>query len=78
MGELQLLLTDMVMPNMGGKELAEKVLQMHPEIRVLYTSGYIDDTVVRTSMAEGEAFMQKPFTPDVLAHKVRAVLDAQH
>lgn len=75
-GELQLLLTDMVMPNMGGKELAEKVLQVHPEIRVLYTSGYIDDTVVRTSMAEGDAFMQKPFTPDVLAHKVRAVLDA--
>jgi DNA-binding NarL/FixJ family response regulator len=51
--------------------------RIHPELRVLYMSGYTDDAVVRHGiLAEGAIFLQKPFTPDVLAHKVRAVLDA--
>ena len=75
-GRLDLLLTDIVMPGMTGRELAQALAAAHPEIRVLYMSGYTDDAVVRHGVLEqGVPYLQKPFTPDVLALKVREVLD---
>ena len=77
LAKIHLLLTDVVMPQVSGREVAEQLTRIHPEIRVLYMSGYTDDAVVRHGiLAEGTVFLQKPFTPDVLAHKVREVLDA--
>ena len=72
---IHLLLTDVVMPHTGGKELALRLSALHPESKLLYISGYTDDTVVRHGILEGDMpFLQKPFLPDVLLRKVRAVL----
>jgi two-component system, cell cycle sensor histidine kinase and response regulator CckA len=73
---IHLLVTDVVMPEMGGREVAERVMAKHPNARVLYTSGYTDDAVVRNGVSEAtDAFLQKPFTPSSLAEKVRSLLD---
>jgi DNA-binding NarL/FixJ family response regulator len=65
------------MPGMNGSHLVEKVLEARPGIRVLFMSGYTDDEVMRRGVIDGQtAFLQKPFTPDLLAHKIRGVLDA--
>jgi DNA-binding response OmpR family regulator len=71
--EIRLLVTDVVMPQVNGRQLAERFRSRRPDLKVLYMSGYTDDQV----LAEGDeaAFLQKPFTPDVLARKVREVLD---
>jgi CheY-like chemotaxis protein len=75
-GPIDLVATDVVMPEMSGSQLVEKVLKARPGIRVLFMSGYTDDEVMRRGVIDGAtAFLQKPFTPDMLAHKVRAVLD---
>jgi DNA-binding NarL/FixJ family response regulator len=75
-GPIELLVTDLVMPAMTGRDLAEQLLLRHPETRVLYMSGYTDDAIVRRGvLEEGAPFLQKPFTPDALARKVREVLD---
>ncbi|MBA4062986.1 MAG: hybrid sensor histidine kinase/response regulator [Isosphaera sp.] len=76
-GPLHLLLTDVVMPGgVGGRQVAEAVLARHPGAKVLFTSGYTDDTVVRHGVLEnGTHFLQKPFSPAALAQKVRDVLD---
>jgi CheY-like chemotaxis protein len=73
---LDLLITDVVMPQMNGRVLAERLLERQPGLRVLYMSGYTDDQVLVQGIAGGAGFLQKPFTPDVLARKVREVLDA--
>ena len=74
--EIHLLLTDVVMPQMGGSELAERLRTQHPETRVLFTSGYTDEAVVRPDpLQNGADFIKKPFTPAALALKVREVLD---
>lgn len=73
---IHLLMTDVVMPQMGGRELSERFAAIYPQMRILFTSGYTDDAVVRHGVIEaGTNFIQKPFTPDALAHKVRAILD---
>ena len=69
-------ITDVVMPGMNGRELVEKLVETRPGIGFLFMSGYTDDDVLRRGVLHGEtAFLQKPFTPDQLARKVRAVLD---
>ena len=71
-----LVLTDVVMPNIGGPELIKEIKADFPRIKVLFVSGYTDDAVVRHGLIEvGAAFLQKPFTPLGLARKVRQVLD---
>jgi two-component system, cell cycle sensor histidine kinase and response regulator CckA len=75
-GEVGLLLTDVVMPELGGRLLAQQVEALCPGLAVLYMSGYTDDTVLRHGvLAADTAFLQKPFTPAALAGKVRQVLD---
>lgn len=75
-GEIKLVLTDVVMPQMGGKELAARLLQNSPDLKVLYMSGYTDNAIVHHGVLdESVSFLQKPFTPDALAKKVREVLD---
>ncbi|MGH7204675.1 MAG: ATP-binding protein [Nitrospiraceae bacterium] len=75
-GRIHLLLTDVVMPQMNGREVSERLLLMRPDVKVLYMSGYTDDTVLRHGVvADGVDFLQKPFTPGSAARTVRKVLD---
>ncbi len=75
-GKIDLLLTDVVMPRMSGSELARDLRAQLPELKVLFMSGYTEDSVVRQGLLEASvAFIQKPYTPVSLARKVREVLD---
>ncbi|MEP6573887.1 MAG: PAS domain S-box protein [Gemmatimonadota bacterium] len=76
-GKIHLLMTDVVMPDLNGRMVAERLLKIHPETRVLYASGYTDDTIIHHGMLEsGVDFLQKPYSITELASKVRLVLDA--
>ena len=75
-GEIHLLVTDVVMPEMGGHELADRLRELRPELAVLYVSGYTENGVARHGiMARDMAFLPKPFTIEALGRKVREVLD---
>ena len=75
-GRIDLLLTDVVLPEMSGRDVANALSVSRPGIKVLYLSGYTDHVVIdRGVLAEGASFLQKPFTPEVLARKLREVLD---
>ena len=72
---IDLLLTDVVMPKMGGRELAERIREARPDVRTLFMSGYTGDTIVRHGVVEADvAFLQKPIRPEVLLDKVDEVL----
>jgi PAS domain S-box-containing protein len=77
-GTIPLMVTDVVMPQMSGPELAARLRELHPETQVLYMSGYTDDAVVRHGILDAALyFLQKPFNPGALVRKVRAILDRQ-
>ena len=76
-GVVHLLFTDVVMPGMNGRELAARVAELRPAMKIIYTSGYTDDAVVRRGVLEdGINFVGKPHTRAELTRKVREVLDS--
>ena len=76
MGPIDLLLTDVVMPQTSGRDLADRICEVRPQTRVLWMSGYTDDAIARHGMLEpGLHFLQKPFTPASLVEKIREILD---
>jgi len=76
-GPIDLLVTDVVMPEMSGRELAEGVLKLRPTMKVMFISGHMQDVVLREGVQKGTPFLQKPFTPAGLAQSVRETLDSR-
>jgi PAS domain S-box-containing protein len=75
---VDLVVTDIVMPEMGGSELAERIREKQPDARILFTSGYTEDAAMRQSFLQaGESFIEKPFTPASLSRRTREVLDSR-
>jgi CheY-like chemotaxis protein len=78
-GHVDLLFTDVVMPHMSGKELADRVRVLFPHTKILFTSAYTENAVVHQGVLNKDmALLQKPFTPSALARKLREVLDRQN
>jgi two-component system cell cycle sensor histidine kinase/response regulator CckA len=67
--------TDVVMAELGGRELAEAVLKLRPGLKVVFVSGHTQDVILKEGVQQGAAFLHKPFTPMQLAQKVRDTLD---
>jgi two-component system, cell cycle sensor histidine kinase and response regulator CckA len=78
-GSIRLLVTDVIMPRMGGRELSESLARVRPEMKVLFMSGYTDDQLLQRGVLQNGSgnFLEKPFTPEALANKVREVLESQ-
>jgi CheY-like chemotaxis protein len=77
-GRVSLIVADVVMPDMGGREMASRLSQRWPDMPVLFTSGYTGlDVVRRGLLEEGRDFLQKPLAPEELARKVREMVDAR-
>ncbi len=77
-GRIDILLTDVIMPRLGGSELAHKLRQSNPKLKVLFMSGYTDDMLASHGVLAGETqLIQKPFTAEALGRKLRSVLDAR-
>ena len=75
---IHLAVTDVIMPKMNGREVAEKLLELRPAIRILFISGYTDESIAHHGLLQhGAQFLQKPFTPKGLLETVRKVLDAE-
>lgn len=72
---IQLVLTDLVMPNMSGGELASRLMRLRPALRILFMSGYTDEPVAQRLGRESTMFLRKPFTSITLAERIRQVLD---
>jgi DNA-binding response OmpR family regulator len=76
--EIHLVVSDVVMPEMGGKQLAQEIRARRPGLHTLFMSGYTDDTGADLGLGEsGDEFLQKPFTPASLVQKVRSILDRE-
>jgi CheY-like chemotaxis protein len=75
-GSIDLLVSDVVMPELGGREFAERALKLRPGLKVMFMSGHTQDVVIKEGVQKGTAFLQKPFTPIGLAQKVREALDS--
>jgi len=75
-GSINLLVTDVVMPELGGRELAEGALKLRPGLKVLFLSGHTQAVILKEGVEKGTAFLQKPFAPIELAPKVRQTLDS--
>jgi CheY-like chemotaxis protein len=76
-GRLDVVVTDVVMPELGGRAFAERLARLHPQVRVLFMSGYTDDEILRRGLAvPGAAFLEKPFSAERLLAAVRAALAA--
>jgi CheY-like chemotaxis protein len=75
-GPIDLLITDVVMPELGGRELAEAALKLRPGLKLMFMSGHTQDVVLKEGIEKGAAFLQKPFTAAGFAQKVRETLDA--
>jgi two-component system, cell cycle sensor histidine kinase and response regulator CckA len=75
--EIQLVLTDVIMPKMDGGELAQRLLELRPELHLLFMSGYPDSQISGLSAVPGRRFLRKPLTPDALARAVREALDSE-
>jgi two-component system cell cycle sensor histidine kinase/response regulator CckA len=75
--DIHLMITDVVMPHMGGRELAERLCSLRRKMKVLFMSGYTDHALMNRALTPGSSFLQKPFNPEALARKVRQILDAE-
>jgi CheY-like chemotaxis protein len=74
---IHLMVTDVVMPHMSGRDLADRLSEVRPKLKVLFISGYTDHAAMHRHLTPDAAFLQKPFTPETLARKVRSMLDEQ-
>ena len=74
-GQIHLILTDLVMPGMGGRALSDRVAVLYPDVKVIYTSGYADDAVLERGPEAQSHFVAKPFSAAQLRQVVRDVLD---